>query len=176
MTDKKRRITGKLIWLATASLAVVFDQLSKGAVVSYFAEVGAGKTVIPGVLDFTYVRNPGATAGMLANHQWVFMSLSSLVIVAVTLYLLLTKSQRFFGGLCLAAVVGGGIGNMIDRIAYGEVVDFIDVTLSDIFPFNTIFNIADVFVCIGCILLIISFIADEIKDKKAKKEASPRGE
>lgn len=55
---------------------------------------------------------------------------------------------------------------MIDRIAMGEVVDFIDVTATNIFPFNCIFNVADAFVCVGCVLLILSFVLDEIKEKK----------
>lgn len=174
MTDKKTLLIKKLVWLASAALVVFFDQITKNAVVSYFSDVGASKTVIPGLLDFTYVRNPGATAGILANNRWVFMSVSVIIIVLITVYLAISKKQSFFGGLCFSLIIGGGIGNMIDRIAMGEVVDFLDVTATDIFPFNCIFNVADAFVCVGCALLILSFIIDEVKDrkKKANTEAS----
>lgn len=169
MTEKKTLLIKKLIWLAAAALVVILDQITKKAVVSYFSDVGASKTVIPGLLDFTYVRNPGATAGILANDRWVFMTVSVVIIILISVYLVISKKQSFFGGLCFSLIIGGGIGNMIDRIAMGEVVDFLDVTATDIFPFNCIFNVADAFVCIGCALLILSFIIDEVHDRKKRE-------
>lgn len=169
---KERPVFKKLIWFAVAATAVVLDQLTKNAVTSVFSEVGENVTVIRGILDFTYVRNRGATAGILADNRWVFMSASAVIIVAIAIYLAVSKKESFFGGICLSMIMGGGIGNMIDRIAMGEVVDFLDVTATDIFPFNCIFNVADVFVCIGCILFVLSFILDEIKQKKESEKPS----
>lgn len=166
MTDKKALVIKKMIWFVVAAITVLLDQLSKKAIVSVFAEVGKGTTVIPGILDLTYVRNNGATAGILANDRWVFMSASAVIIVFIVIYLVVSSKQSFFGGICFSMILGGGIGNMIDRVSMGEVVDFIDVTATDIFPFNCIFNVADAFVCIGCALLIVSFVLDEIKEKR----------
>ena len=169
MTDKKHSVVKKLIWLFTAAAVVILDQLSKKAVLSEFHEEGASRVAIKGLLNFTYIRNPGATAGILANNRWVFMAASTVIIIALAVYLAVSKKQSAFGGIAFAMVIGGGIGNMIDRVAYGEVVDFLDVTATDVFPFNCIFNVADAFVVVGCILLVISFIADEAKAKKEEK-------
>ncbi len=174
MTEKSS-VFKKIIWFAVAVAIVALDQVSKKAITSVFSAVGDSTTVIPGFLDFTYVRNKGATAGMLADNRWIFMSASVVIIVAVTVYLAISKQQSFCGGLCLAMILGGGIGNMIDRVAMGEVVDFVDVTCTDIFPFNCIFNVADIFVCVGCILFILSFINDEIKQKKENDAVSQDG-
>lgn len=153
------------------AVTVAADQITKHMITDFFEYEGESVTVIPGLLDFTYVLNDGATAGILSGHRWVFMSVSTVVIVAVTLYIMLSKNVGAFMGISMSMIVGGGIGNMIDRTLAGAVVDFFDVTAVDFFPFNCIFNVADVFVCVGCALLVISFIAEEIKEAKKKKTA-----
>ena len=169
MTDNtKQSVRGRIAAFAAAAAVVLADQLTKCAAAHALVNEGASRTAIPGVLDFTYVLNPGATAGILANHRWIFMVVSTLVIIAAVIYIALGKMRSNFSAVSLALIVGGGIGNMIDRVANGKVVDFIDVTLVDFFPFNTVFNVADVFVCVGCALLILAIIIEEIKDRKKK--------
>ncbi|MBQ7715539.1 MAG: signal peptidase II [Clostridia bacterium] len=172
MTNKmKQSVAGRMICALVIAAVVLADQLTKAAAVGALKAPGNSVTAIPGALDFTYVLNRGATAGILADRRWIFMAVSGIVIVAGLIILLLGKIKSNFTAVAVAMIIGGGIGNMIDRVANGEVVDFIDVTLVDFFPFNTVFNLADTFVCVGCVLLIVSVIAGEIKDRKKKDDA-----
>ncbi len=172
MTDRKTNIKWRFIALAIALGVVLLDRISKILAVRGLVTVGNGVTVIPGVLDFTYVRNSGATAGMLSDRRWIFMVASTVVIIGIGVWIGLGKVSSRLNAALLAAIVGGGIGNMIDRIFEGAVVDFIDVTLVDFFPFNTVFNVADMFVSLGCVALIVSVVVGEIKAQRAKKGAS----
>lgn len=147
-------------------VAIVLDQLSKYLAVTYLEPIGS-VPIINKVLSFTYVENKGAAFGMLADHRWVFMTVSAIVIVAIFVFVAKYKPQSTLMKLSLGMIAGGGIGNMIDRVARGYVVDFIDVTCIKFY----VFNIADSFVCVGCGLMVLSLILDEIKDRKAKKAA-----
>ncbi len=159
----------KVVWLAVISVICVgLDQLTKILCVKNIA-LGDSITVIPGVLDFTYIQNRGAAFGSLTNARWVFMIASVVMIVVITCYVISNRSSMSYPTvITLSLVVGGGIGNMIDRIALGYVIDFIDVKF---LPFwKWIFNVADSFVCVGAFLLVIIFIAEEFKLKKGKKD------
>ena len=116
------------------------------------------------VLHFTYVENRGAAFGMLSDHRWVFMILSSVAILLVLFWLWKEKPQSIWVRLAAAFIVGGGIGNMIDRLRLGYVVDFIDVRLIDFY----VFNVADSFVCVGCGLFLLWALCTEVKAKKEK--------
>ena len=171
MNKEKLSVKWKLVALAVAAAVILLDRLTKVIAVASLVDVGNSTTAIPGVLDFTYVLNNGATAGMLADHRWVFMIASTVVIIGISLFVALGKVNNKFTVITLAMIVGGGVGNMIDRVFEGSVVDFIDVTFVNFFPFNTVFNVADIFVCIGCIMLAVSVVADEVKEYKRKKAA-----
>ena len=118
----------KVVWLGIISaVCVVLDQITKIICVKNIA-LGDSITVIPGVLDFTYIQNRGAAFGSFANARWVFMIASVIMIVLITLYVI--KHRRKTGYpmvITLSFILGGGIGNMIDRIALGYVIDFVDV-------------------------------------------------
>lgn len=161
----------KVVWLAVISLICVgLDQLTKILCVNNIA-LGDSITVIPGVLDFTYIRNDGAAFGSLSNARWVFMIASVVMIILITLYVISNrKTMGYPTVITLSLIVGGGIGNMIDRIAYGYVIDFIDVKF---LPFwKWIFNVADSFVCVGAFLLAVIFIAGEYRNKKDKNDVT----
>ena len=104
---------------------------------------------------------------MLADHRWVFMILSVVGIAAIFVYLTVTKPKSWWMRLALCFIVGGGVGNMIDRIARGYVIDFIDCRFIDFY----VFNVADSFVCVGCAMFIIAVIIDEVRERKLKKSA-----
>lgn len=172
MTDLKiSPVLKRFIYVAVAVVAVVLDRVTKIAATRGFEKEWDSVTAIPGVLNFTYVLNEGAVAGILANNRWVFMSVSAVAIAAVSLYLLFSKSVSTGVGVSAAMILGGGIGNMIDRVGSGKVIDFIDVTAVNFFPFNCVFNVADMFVCVGCALVVLFLIIEEIKDAKKKKPA-----
>lgn len=108
---------------------------------------------------------------MLADHRWVFMILSTVGIAAMLVFLCFQKKDIMWNRIALCFIIGGGIGNMIDRIRLGYVVDFIDCRFIDFY----VFNIADSFVCVGCVMYLIGIIYVEYKNSKQKKLASPGG-
>lgn len=142
---------------------VALDQVSKLLVLNFLYQDQI--QVIPGVLNFTYVENRGMAFGLLSDHRWVFMVLSVLGILLVGYYLF-RYVKSTLGRVALALIVGGGIGNMIDRISLGFVVDFIDFCLFDFWVW--VFNLADAAVCIGAALFILELILELVRECKKK--------
>lgn len=171
-----------LYCLLICAAVVVLDQVSKVIVVSNIAE-GNAIEVIKGVFNLTYIENKGAAFGMLSGQRWIFMIISAVAIVLIFLYLWKEAPKSIFVKTALAFVLGGGIGNMIDRTFRGSVVDFLDaafvrypsVSLEGGFnvslePFP-IFNIADCFITVGCVGLVVYLLFVELpKEAKAEKE------
>ncbi len=141
--------------IATVILIVILcDILTKYLVVQLLVPLESSVTVIPGILDFTFVKNKGAAFGMLSDSRWIFMSVS--VIFIVVLLFVLKKSfinHKLFN-ISVAMVLGGGIANMIDRIFVGYVVDFIEFTFVNF----AVFNIADTAITLGAFGAAIYFI------------------
>ena len=152
-------------------LSVAADQLTKYLAVTHLAN-GESYPFIENILHFTYVENRGAAFGMLANHRWVFMVISTVAIVLVMIWLFKDKTSGLWFRSAAALIVGGGIGNMIDRVILGYVVDFIDVVCIDFY----VFNVADSCVCVGCGMFLVGVIAGEIKEAKAKKTLLSNGD
>ena len=153
-----------LLILAIVFGSVLLDQVTKMLVLAYLQ----GKPSFPlweDVLHFTFVKNPGAAFGMLSNARWVFMTASTVAIVGIFYYLIKYRPQNKLLTVSLAMIAGGGIGNMIDRVCYGYVVDFIDFTLIDF----AVFNVADSFVSVGACVLIAYLLLDILKELKAGK-------
>ena len=121
-----------------------------------------------GVLHFTYVENTGAAFGSFKDHRWVFMVVSSVAIIALIAYFFWAKPKDMPTIVALAFITGGGIGNMIDRVLLGYVVDFIDFTLIDF----AVFNVADSFVCVGVGLMILAMLRTMAQESKAAKASA----
>ena len=150
------------VYFAVCLAVVLLDQGSKLLVVKYLKEIG-DYPLIEGVFHFTYVENRGAAFGMLADNRWVFMIFSSVAVILIAVVLIIyRKSIKPMLGITLAAICGGGIGNMIDRVANGFVVDFLNFELIDF----AVFNVADSFITVGAILMIICVLFDEISERK----------
>ena len=136
------------------ALIVGADQVTKFLTV---ANIGLHREVefIPGFLGLTYVRNPGAAFSSFEGQQWLF-ALIFLVFTVLVVREFVKKTMHFttFERWCIAAIYGGGLGNMIDRVRFGYVVDMIETKFVE-FP---VFNVADCFITCGCILMIISLI------------------
>ena len=156
------------IWIVVIVASVFADQLTKQLVVN-FLDREEPFDVIEGVFRFSYVENRGAAFGMLDDHRWVFMIVSTVAIVGIIFYM--WKFCRDSKLLCLglSLIVGGGIGNMIDRIFLGYVIDFLDFCA---FPnlWMWVFNVADAFVCVGAAIVVLSLLIDIVKDSKKKSE------
>ncbi len=156
-----------LVWILIIIGAVLLDQVSK-ILVAEFLSREESLVIIKGVFRFTYVENRGAAFGMMDEHRWIFMVLSVVGIAAVFVYLWKFRPQSKLACVALSFIVGGGIGNMIDRVRLGYVIDFIDF-----YPFPKlwmwVFNVADSFVCIGAGMLILYLLMDLIKDIKVSR-------
>ena len=154
-----------VLCLIVIAAVILADQLSKILCVKYLIDAGSVR-IVPKIVNFTYVENRGAAFGMLADHRWVFMVLSVAAIALIVVYLAKAKPQSVLQRVSIALIAGGGIGNMIDRVFRGYVVDFIDVQFVKFY----VFNVADSAVCVGCGLLVIWAIASEVKSKKQSRE------
>lgn len=160
-----------MIWcIAVIILAIAADQISKFLVSEHLAQIGT-LPIIEDIFHFTYVENRGAAFGMLSEHRWVFMTLSIVGIVALIVWLTLDKPKSRWLRTAVSLVIGGGIGNMIDRIFLGYVIDFLDCRFIDFY----VFNIADSCVCVGCTMFLVSVIVSEMKESKAKKALEKAG-
>ncbi|MEE1186597.1 MAG: signal peptidase II [Acutalibacteraceae bacterium] len=155
-------------------LVVGFDQLTKFLAVTYLEPVGRVE-IIKGVLNFTYVENPGAVGGIFADSPWVFNVITVLAVAGLTVAAFLGKFNKSkWLASAVAFIVGGGIGNLIDRFfrigasGYHVVVDFIDVVFIPVW--KLVFNIADSFVVVGCIMIILHCVREFIIELKSKKE------
>ncbi len=150
----------------TVFFSVLIDFITKRIVMTNMS-LGESIPLIKNVLHLTFTTNDGAAFGWFDDARWLFMSMSVIMIIGLTALLIFwdDKSPLFY--ISTSMVIGGGIGNMIDRIAYKEVVDFIDFCAFDFWVY--IFNAADTFVCVGVGLLLIYYIRAEIINSKKRK-------
>ena len=122
--------------------------------------------IIPDVFRFTYVENRGAAFGSFDESRWVFMIASTVLIIGLAIYLFKFRPQSKLACVSMSMIIGGGIGNMIDRIRLGYVIDFIDFRLIDF----AVFNGADSFVCVGAGILILALILDIVKESRKRDD------
>ena len=127
---------------------VLFDQLVKSWAVNFLSEAGtiAG---IPGIFQFTYTENTGAAFSMLSGMRWLLILITAVAIVWIMS--IIKRISHPFGRFALYMIIGGAIGNLIDRIRLGYVIDMIELT----FMKFAIFNVADCFVSVGMVLFIV---------------------
>ena len=160
-----------VILIAVIAAVIGLDQLTKWLTVVNLAEYESFP-LWQDVLHFTYVKNTGMAFGMLKDHRWVFMVFSTIAIVALIIYLFRFRPESRWMQVSMAMIIGGGIGNMIDRVFLGYVVDFIDVTLINF----AVFNVADSFVCVGAGIMILCLVLDLIKEIKLEKAQKAEGQ
>ena len=148
-------------------LIIAFDQITK-----YFASLkladGSVAKFIPGVVQFKYAENTGMAFSMLSGARWVFIALTVVVCVGAFYYLFSNRCKSLWLYWSLGVILSGGIGNLIDRIRFGYVVDFIEPTFVNF----AIFNIADCAVTCGAVVLVGYLLYDAFKDVKKPKENS----
>lgn len=135
-------------------ISLLFDMGSKYLVSRMFT-LYESKIIINNFLNITYVRNTGAAWSILDTNTWIVTVISLLIIIGIIYYVYRNRNKinKKIVKIGYGLVLGGSIGNFIDRIIYGYVVDFIDI---DIFGWNyPIFNLADMFIVGGVILLMI---------------------
>jgi len=160
-----------LVWLWLALLAIVLDQVTKIAAENLLTY--AQPVYILPVLDFTLLYNPGAAFSFLADQQgwqrWFFTLVSAGVSVMLFVWLKRLPRGSVWLPVALTLILGGAIGNLIDRIAYGHVVDFISVHWGN--SYFPAFNIADSAITLGAIMMALDVVR-EIRDDRAGSRSS----
>ena len=145
--------------------SVILDQLTKAIVVSQMA-LYEEVPFLPGLIRFYHTRNTGAAFSMFSDNRWVFMVFSVIAMIIMTYLLVKFHGRHWLLSVSLAAVLGGGIGNMIDRVLSGYVVDFLDFQ----FMKFAVFNVADIFVTCGSVALAVYILFIEPKVEKRLQE------
>ena len=142
-----------LLSLAGAAILVVIDQLIKHWPTAALLPVGS-MDVLPGVVELRYCLNDGMAFSMLAGKQGLLIGMTSVMLLAV-LIMLFVRKMPLTERAAWTLVLGGGVGNLIDRVRLGYVVDMLDTMFMD-FP---VFNVADVFVVCGTVCALIYYLA-----------------
>jgi signal peptidase II len=160
-----------LLWILIMAASIILDQITKLIVVNTMT-LAETIPLIEKVFSFTRVHNYGAAWGMLSNHRWIFIAVTALAIIILPIFLYKYRKLHFLFGFSLSLIIGGAVGNMIDRVFLGYVIDFLQFTFID-FP---VFNVADICVTCGAALMFIylAFIDKTLfaETPKKKKEES----
>ena len=151
-------------------LLVILDQITKNLAVVYLKDKPA-YVIWDGVFELHYLENSGAAFGMLQNQKILFVTIAAFILLVIGYLLIKLPRNRHYAMLeaLLVLIASGAVGNMIDRIQFNYVVDFFYFKLID-FP---IFNIADIYVSVSCVvlaILVIFFYKDEDFDFLSKKK------
>ena len=160
-----------ILWCIIIAALVILDQLTKilvaGNMVLY-----ESIPVIPKLFSLTYIHNYGAAWGMFSEHRWVFLIITAVALIIMPIILYRYRKLHFLFGFSLSMILAGAIGNMIDRVFLGYVVDFIEAVFID-FP---IFNVADICVTVGAFLMAIYLIFLDKTFFVDKPKSKPNGE
>ena len=157
------------ISLIVGAVLVIIDQIIKYFVSAYLQPVGS-VSVIDNIFSLTYVENKGVAFGMFSDMRWIFVVLTSILLVIIIFYMFKKRPKGKFFYVCAALIIGGGIGNLIDRIFYGYVIDYLSLSF-----FPPVCNFADYCITAGTIMLVIyllffSDILDSSKKAKVKND------
>jgi signal peptidase II len=162
-----------LLLASVTGAIVAFDQISKLYIMQTM-RLHESIPIIPNLFSLTYIRNPGAAFGLLAGSsnafRMVFFGLTSILALGLLGAILFRMPERdWVGRLSVAGILGGAVGNLIDRLRYGEVIDFLDVYV-DSYHWPA-FNVADSAITVGVLFLIVHFATE----KKEHPPALPDG-
>ena len=159
-----------IIFILGAVVIVLLDQVTKIAIVKNFF-LHESRPVIDGFFNIVYVMNPGAAFGFLAGASEMFryiffIGITVLVMALIIYYIVKSTSQNIIYIISLALIFGGAVGNLIDRIRFGSVVDFLDIYIGT--AHWPAFNVADSSISIGAVLMIWGMITQRKKEVVSK--------
>ncbi len=153
-----------VIALIIAAFVALLDQIIKYAVVNNIKPHGS-VSIISGVLNITYVENRGVAFGMFKDMRWIFVAVTALLIFAIVFYMFKKRPDGKLFYILAGLIIGGGIGNLYDRIVNGYVIDYISLSF-----FPPVCNFADYCITGGVIVLAIYMLVKSSgKNKKVKK-------
>lgn len=163
ISRKGRKALLTTYFLLTGVCILVIDQVTKYLVIQKLPE-NTSIRLIPGLLHITHITNTGAAFGIFQNYTRVLIIVSSVAIVLIIVLKLLINIDSVFYNISLGFILGGALGNLVDRYFVGEVVDFISLSF-----FGPIFNVADSFILIGFCLIIIIILKEYFKKGKTQR-------
>jgi len=146
---------------------ILLDQLAKAAG-REFLEPGQSVRLLGDYVRLTLIENPGMAFGIRLGSKTFFTVFATIASLAILVYLFRIRGDRFSARFALALILGGALGNLIDRILYGKVVDFVDIGVKELrWP---VFNVADIAVTAGMIILVtlVLFEKDKERDPEPK--------
>jgi signal peptidase II len=157
------------IFVLGAAVIVFLDQITKAAILKNFF-IHESRPVIDGFFNIVYVMNPGAAFGFLANmsetfRYLFFIGITILVMALIIYYIATSKSQNMLYVVSLTLIFAGAVGNLIDRIRFGAVVDFLDVYIGT--AHWPAFNVADSSITCGAVLMVWGMIIQRKKEAKS---------
>ena len=150
-TSRTRRVVA---FLAAACCVLVADQATKAWVRSALELGGERKVLLPGVMDLLWVENTGAAFSIGEGAGGVFVVIALAVFAVLLALVLRERTMPVWLAALLGTVAGGGVGNMVDRLVKGSVTDFLATSFID-FP---VFNVADIFVTCGIVIVFVAFL------------------
>lgn len=144
-------------------ILIIIDQLIKFIVFNTIAKTGDSISILPNILELNYVENTGAVFGIFMTR--IFLIGVNLIIIYTVIRILISKNNEFDDktNLGLSLILAGGIGNLIDRVFRGYVIDYIDITKLINYP---VFNFADICIFVGVILIMVIIIINTIKSQE----------
>ncbi len=161
----------RTVYLLVIAALVGADRLSKYLIINSSVMNGDIK-VIPGIINFSYVENTGAAFSLFSGGTYVLAALTGVIIAFGLVILMRRRLKPVWLEIAALSVVAGGIGNLIDRLSLGYVIDFIEFD----FVSFAVFNFADCLVTFGVLMLVVYFIRDAYSEKKLKKNITDGGE
>jgi len=146
------------ILLLVLFLVLIADQLSKLLIIEYFQE-GQSLSIIGNLVRFQFIYNEGGVMGTRIGPSWIYTILTVFALILIIRFLISDKTGKMSSGIALALIAAGAIGNLIDRIRFGKVIDFIDIDIPDIHFLNIYrwftFNVADAAITAGLAIFVI---------------------
>ena len=146
----------KLYFPLAAVMLILLDQLSKQGIVNHIP-LNAIRKCVPGIFSLTYLRNYGAAFSILQNQQWFFTVITFAVVGAACYYFIKNINGNFWFLFGLLLIISGGIGNFIDRLRLGYVIDMVHLDFMNF----AIFNVADSYLTVGVVILFIALWKEE---------------
>ncbi len=154
----------QVITLIIIAVLVAIDQIIKLLVIEHLEPIGS-LPIIDGFIQLKYAENTGAAFGSFSGKTSLLSVFTFAIIIVGVVYLLTQKRKLDFEYVCITLIISGGIGNLIDRVFRGFVVDYIE----PLFIKFAIFNFADILVTCSCVALVIWMLYDIYKDGKREK-------
>ena len=158
----------------TALAIFVADQVSKWIIIGPLDLERVQQIVLLPIFNFTWVRNFGISLGLAQaqndTHRWLLVAATAAITIAVAWWI--GREKQAGDRLALGLVLGGALGNIVDRVRFGYVVDFLDLHFGEVRPFY-VFNVADAAISIGVVILLLR--AFLVRDTVSKDDGAPEG-